>query len=387
MMSNRNMTGHLSSDRIALYLARSLPPAEILALHGHLEVCDDCRHAVGEAATARVPRGVVPLLHTASDDDGGPHLSEEEMVALVARTLPEDRRLEAARHVAGCEICRDSTEAMESVRDKTFAIPIRRTVTRRWSSSWYAAALAAAASLLVVALVRYWPSHPRGETPAVVASLLDGGQKIELDARGELRGMATASPAERDLVIDALRHGSLTAGADLPAEPPGVLLTPDAASAQPFSLTSPIQAKVLSDRPVFTWQAYQGATAYQVLVTNEALDPLVRSGRITATRWQTGTALPRGSTLLWQVRAWRGAEMVSAPAPPAPPARFEIVAERIADRLAELRNSPRPSHLLAAVICAREGLRDEAADEMQVLARENPDSPLVRSLQANPGAR
>jgi hypothetical protein len=152
-------------------------------------------------------------------------------------------------------------------------------------------------------------------------------------------------------------------------------------------LTSPIQAKVLSDRPVFTWQAYQGATSYQVLVTKEALDPLVRSGRITATRWQPGTALPRGSTLLWQVRAWRGAEMVSAPAPPAPPARFEIVAERIAERLAELRNSPRPSHLLAAVICAREGLRDEAADELQVLARENPDSPLVRSLQANPGAR
>jgi hypothetical protein len=304
------------------------------------------------------------------------------MVALVAGRLPENQRLEATRHVTSCEICRSSAEAMELVRDETLAVPVRRTATR-----WYAAVLAVAASLLLVALVRYWPLHPRVEAHAVVASLLDGGRKIELDTSGNLRGMESASSGERNLVIDALRQGSLTAGAVLPADFPGVLLTPDAASAQPFSLIGPIHTKVLSDRPAFTWQAYQGATAYQVLVTNEALDPLARSGRITATRWQPGTPLPRGSILLWQVRAWHGAEMVSAPAPPAPPARFEIVSDRIAARLEELRNSPRPSHLLAAVICAREGLRDEADDEMQILVRENPDSPLVRRLQASPGAR
>jgi hypothetical protein len=34
----------------------------------------------------------------------------------------------------------------------------------------------------------------------------------------------------------------------------------------------------------------------------------------------------------------------------------------------------------AAVICAREGLREEAAKEIRILVRENPDSPLIGSL-------
>jgi hypothetical protein len=94
--------------------------------------------------------------------------------------------------------------------------------------------------------------------------------------------------------------------------------------------------------------------------------------------WQPETPLPRDVVLLWQVRAWHGAGMVSAPAPRA---RFELVAAAFAARLEKLRTAPRPSHLLAAVLCAREGLRDEAAKEIQILGRENPCSPLIGSLQ------
>jgi hypothetical protein len=72
--------------------------------------------------------------------------------------------------------------------------------------------------------------------------------------------------------------------------------------------------------------------------------------------------------------------MVSAPAPPAPPARFEIASAPVAARLEQLRAAPQPSHLLTAVLCAREGLREEAAKEIQILARENPDSEVARAL-------
>jgi hypothetical protein len=165
------------------------------------------------------------------------------------------------------------------------------------------------------------------------------------------------------------------------ADAPGVLLAPDAGAPAAFSLIGPLHTKVLSDRPVFTWNPSPGARAYQVVVTNEALDPLARSGRITATEWQPETPLPRGAALFWQVRAWRGGEMVSAPAPPAPPARFQIAGEAIALRLAQLRTAPGASHLLAAVLCAREGLRDEALQELAMLARENPNSPLIGQLR------
>jgi hypothetical protein len=215
-----------------------------------------------------------------------------------------------------------------------------------------------------------------------MASLRDAGGAIELDARGSLRGLDAASPDERDLVRQTLERGALPA-ALVPAltEAPGVLLGPGSV-APPFAPLGPLNARLLTDRPRFTWQALSGAEHYQVLVTNQNLEPLARSGMITSTEWQPETALPRGVVLLWQVRAWKGGEMVSAPAPPAPPATFELADEQTAARLEQVRSGPRPSHLLAAILCAQAGLREDVAQELQALARENPDSKLVGSLES-----
>lgn len=298
------------------------------------------------------------------------------MVAFVAGRMTEARRPAAARHVAACEECMDSVAAMQSLREQAARGPARPHAIR-----WYAMG-AVAAGLLAAAVAQYWRIHPgAAPRPAIVASLRDGGQTIELDANGALRGLEGAAPEDLALVRDALQRGTLPAGQGLPAAAPGVLLGPDA-SAPAFSLISPIDAKVLPDRPLFAWRALPGATAYQVMVTNEKLDPLVRSGRIAFTEWRPDTPLPRGATLFWQVRAWRGGEMLSAPAPPAPPAKFEIAEDRIAARLEGIRSSPHASHLLAAALCAHEGLKDEAAAELRILARENPDSALVRSMES-----
>jgi len=375
------MTSHLSGERIERYLARTLSPADVLSLHDHIGACAECRHAVEEASLARAMPAAVPLLWDGADACRSHHLSEDEMVALVAGCLPEPRRAEAVGHAAECEICRDSVAAMESERVQPAATPIRRR-----ASGWVALAIAAA--LLIGVLVHYRAGHPGAPAPsAILASVRDAGGTVELDASGALRGLESASPEELDLVRDALRQGALPAGTSLTAEAPGVLLAPDAGGPAPFSLIGPIDTRVLSDRPVFTWRPHPGATAYQVLVTSDTLDPLARSERIAATEWQPAAALPRGVVLLWQVRAWRGGEMVSAPAPPAPPARFAIAGEAVAARLAELRKSSQPSHLLAAVLCAREGLRDEAAQEIRELARENPGSPLIGKIEAGQPAR
>lgn len=374
------MTAHMSPGQMARYLARTLPPADVLTLHGHVETCQDCRNALAEATLASLPSTLVPVLTVPGD----PHLTEEEMVAFTAHRLPELRQAEAATHVDGCEVCRDSVAAMESERDS-----VPGSARARRPLFWFPVAGAIAAGLLLAALIHFWPGHPAiTKALPALASLRDGDATIELDSNGNLRGLENASQEERDLVRDALRQRSLPAGPRLAVEAPGVLLTPDTTGTQvQFSLTGPVDTRVLSDRPAFTWTPYPGASGYQVLVTSEKFDPLARSGRISGTQWQPENPLPRGVTLLWQVRAWKGADMISAPAPPAPPARFEIASERIAGRLEQLRASPKPSHLLAAVLCAREGLREEASKELQMLARENPDSPLVESLQTSPAVR
>jgi hypothetical protein len=50
-------------------------------------------------------------------------------------------------------------------------------------------------------------------------------------------------------------------------------------------------------------------------------------------------------------------------------------------RIRQLRASRHPSHLLMAVIFARESLYPQAESELQILARENPGSALVQSLE------
>jgi hypothetical protein len=363
------MTEHLSGGQIERYLARTLGPAEILAFHGHAGECAECRKALEQALAAHSLGA--PLFHDAVEA----HLTEEEMVALVARRMPADRAAGAVRHVAACELCRDSVAAMESVRDQSAG-----RAARRFGAGWVTTA-AIAAGLLVAAVTHFWRAQSGAPAaPPVVASVTDGGRTIALDSSGALRGMESASAEERGWVREALERKALPAGPSFAPSAPGVLLGPEAAKPA-FSLIAPLDARVLPDRPVFTWQACPGAGAYQVVVTNENLDPLARSGRISATAWQPDKPLPRGPVLLWQVRAWRGAEMLSAPAPPAPPARFQIAAADAAQRLAQLRSSPHPSHLLAAVFCEREGLRDEAAAELRELARENPGSPLVAALE------
>jgi Putative zinc-finger len=369
------MKGHLSGDEIGRYLSRTLSPGDVLALHEHTESCPDCRKALGEATLARLPCVDVPLFA----DRVAPHLTEEEMVAFVSGRMPEALRAQASRHLAACDPCLDSVGAMESERDRAVRAP--RSSGLPWLSPSRLATIGVLAAALIVVAIYVGHRHPNPPAQApMLASLRDGSGAIELDAQGSLHGLEAAPADERDAVRDTLQRGSLPAGPAMPAEAPGVLLGPGSA-APAFSLVGPLHTRVLSDKPEFTWQPYPGAERYQVVVTNENLDPVARSGMLTATQWQPDTALPRGVVFLWQVRAWKGSDMVSAPAPPAQPARFEIAPEAVAARIEQLRASPRPSHLLAAVLSAQAGLNDEAAKELQALAQENPGSKIVAKLQ------
>src|SRR5580700_4039033 len=116
------MTAHLSSDRIANYLARTVSQAELLAIHEHIAGCQWCRNVLEQAILAKLPGSVVPM----ASDSVEPHLTHEEMTALAARRLPEPRRSAARRHAAACEFCRESLTAIESIRDQPAAMRQRR---------------------------------------------------------------------------------------------------------------------------------------------------------------------------------------------------------------------------------------------------------------------
>ena len=208
---------------------------------------------------------------------------------------PSVRTAQASRHVAGCESCAESVADMESAREQTFQA--EAVTQRRPSSRWF------------LFSVR---NHRGGNTccdPVPPAGSCTGKCSLSNCSEGRrpidrtrfsgavARTLHCGLLEEQVLVRETLQHRALPAAPPIPVEAPGVLLTPGADAAS-FTLVGPGDAPVLPDRPVFSWTPLPGATAYQVVVTNEALDPLARSGRVSVTQWQPEKPLPRGVTLL-----------------------------------------------------------------------------------------
>ena len=150
-----------------------------------------------------------------------------------------------------------------------------------------------------------------------------------------------------------------------------------------FGPQSPRGTAVATVRPEFRWEAAPGASAYTVSVFNERFEEIA-SGRVVGTRWTPGHDLPREQVLSWQVTAHRPAGQLTAPAPPAPEARFRVLAAGEAARMDDVRRRLVTDPLSLAILQARVGLINEAAAslgraEAQPLTREAAQA-LRRSL-------
>jgi hypothetical protein len=91
--------------------------------------------------------------------------------------------------------------------------------------------------------------------------------------------------------------------------------------------------------------------------------------------------LARGRTYLWQVTALAGGRRITAPAPPAPEARFEVAGAEVLATVEARRAQAAASHLVAVIALVEAGLLDEAETEVAALAVDNPGSPEVDRLR------
>jgi len=236
------------------------------------------------------------------------------------------------------------------------------------------AALAAAATIAAVA-VTLWhlpaeETRPAGSpSPAVVATLKDGD-------------LSHLDPAMRDAVA-AARRGALPAPQGLASLAPerSILMGPETGAA--FAPLSPLGTRVSADRPRFRWKAHPAARAYEVAVFDQDLQKQLASGPITSTEWRPAKALARGRTYLWQVTALAGGQRITAPAPPAPEARFAVAGADVMADVERRRAQAPASHLVAALVLVDAGLLDEAAVELDALAADNPGSPEVARLRGS----
>jgi hypothetical protein len=136
---------------------------------------------------------------------------------------------------------------------------------------------------------------------------------------------------------------------------------------------------IATDHPNLRWQALPGATSYTVSVFDADFNRVTRSAPQTATQWTTPT-LRRGLIYSWEVVAVRDGQEVRSPVAPARQAQFKILeAEKLLE-LINLKKHKPISHLTLGLTYARFGLLVEAEGQLQILSRENPNSPIAMKL-------
>jgi cytoskeletal protein RodZ len=415
------MTDHLSETEVSLFRERTIGPTERERIDSHVAECESClRRILPSEDRALIYSELTEALLPDSADEPF-HLSNAEIRAYGNGSIDQADRVIFESHFDICDQCSKAMESLaasspvESVSSSARQAEIpARSAAFQFTPARVAAAVSVAACL-VLAFVVWLRWHSRAldqttqqassQTPsntpgsgsptpaqtqstkdstadqfAVAASLEDNGRKIQLDNRGKLIGLDELPEASRSLVRGVLANKTLSKPEVLDKlTAPSITLMDPTARENTFGLLGPSGTVIATDRPNLRWQALAGASSYTVSVFDADFNRVTRSAPQTATHW-TSPALRRGMIYSWEVVAVRNGQEVRSPVAPAPRAQFKILE---AEKLLELTNLKKHkpiSHLTLGLTFARFGLLVEAEGQLQILARENPNSPVATRL-------
>jgi hypothetical protein len=421
------MTEHLTETQVSLFRERALRPTERERIDSHVAECESClRRILPSEDSALVYSELTEALLPDSADEAF-HLSNAEVRRYANGSIDHADRVIFESHLDICDQCSEAVQSLagssliESVSPSTRKAEVP---AQQFSPAWSAAfrftpARAVAGVLIAACLVlafvvwRRWHAravdqtaqktssqtasntpgsgsptpaqteatkHPTTDQFAVAASLEDNGRQIQLDSSGKLIGLEELPEASRSLVRSVLTTKTLSKPEVLnKLTSPSITLMDPRARENTFGLLGPSGTVIATDRPNLRWQALVGATSYTVSVFDADFNLVTRSAPQAATDW-TSTRLRRGMIYSWEVVAVKNGQEVRSPVAPAPRAQFKILE---AEKLLELTNLKKHSpisHLTLGLTYARFGLLAEAQGQLQILARENPNSPVAMRL-------
>lgn len=225
-------------------------------------------------------------------------------------------------------------------------------------------------------------------SPATVAELNDGGQKITIDSAGNVTGLDQLTPTDVQTVKETLLAQNVTGPADL-AELVGEhgTLRGNPVEGQSFKLISPARTVTANDRPTLKWASIPGAASYRVYVGDAGTCEVASSGELLppVTEWTPSAPLPRGKVYTWAVIAKINGSDVIVPAASQPEMKFKVLSGETLRDLTALQTRTR-SHLALGIFYARAGMLEDAEREFQALIKQNPQSAvamrLLRSVQS-----
>ncbi len=411
---------HPSREELESYLRRTLRSADFLSVDDHLAACEPCRRAAAEFFSPDL--GAFDGISLRRKLEGaylpyGPHLDEAQLEAYAAGS-PADPTVEA--HLLECPLCREEVSDLQAfLRDRESAdempdepdapwrqlaslsrslasqppdeetwppaaisrptptapaAPARKTA--RPLRMWIAAGAALAATLAIAAVVWstvHWPvpAHLQTTVTSTLApsSLPPDLARLEQDA---LWSGQVALPAE----IAELK-GSAGVLRGRVGDPAGA------------ALEYPLATATVSARPQFRWTlAARGAEAagvkVRVALFTEDLREAASSGVLTGDSWQPPANLQPGEKYLWQLTVIRRGGQEVVPKPPAPQARFQVLAADVSARLQEAAAQYPNRHVLLGVLYARAGAVADATREWKLAEPSDPVrvGRLLKSIEA-----
>ncbi len=364
-----NREHHITPELIGKYRAKTLAPTELVSVTRHLAICDTCRRqAVRGAESARLAGALGPR-----------HLTFEQLETLVRQ--PALAHGEDLEHITFCGVCASELADLRVFRD-TLGL---KTTERKPSFVRFllpAGAFAIAILTFVGLQLNKSPESPRTTRPesSLTSIVLDRNEKLGLDAAGRLHGLETFPTAEREIIAEALRAGTLPPQRDLREVLRG-RETQLGGEATPVALlpAGPVGTVVPSDHPVFRWKAPAGASAFRIAVFDTDFNPVAESGNVTGTEWQPANALVRGTIYVWTVSATIAGKTVTSPKAPEPEARFQVASLADAEAVETLAKA---SDLASALGAWQRGMREEALTTIERLQGQNQQSKELQKLRA-----
>lgn len=361
------MSDHPTGELLDRYRRNDLRGPELLRVDDHMVQCAACRSRI-----AISPASAAAAWKASFSAD---HLAYDELEALVDGTLDREQRPGVAAHTA---VCRDCADALDDLR-----------VFRGRKRLMALGSIAAAAIVVIVSGILLWRPQ-QNDVPAVVTDttvrpapprepvrvIHDGGAAFPLEADDSVRGL---SPVDAE-TLRQLRAGIVSSAAIFADVERGRdVLRGDDLPGEHLRVATP-RGFVVDDRPEFRWSDPQPRATYRVTVVDSSYRVVARSDELTSQTWRPATPLARNETYEWQVKRRIGDSITSAPAPPAPSARFRIVSESSAEEIRKARLAR--SHLLLALAYTRAGMLHEAEAAVDQLRALNPEWPVVRELQS-----
>jgi len=365
------MSDHPTGELLDSYRRNDLRGPELLRIDDHIAGCAVCRSRIAVSSASAAAAWDASF--------SADHLTYDELEAFVDGTLDRDPRAGVVAHTAICRECADTLDDLRLLRGR-----------KRFGTL---GAVAAAAIIVIVSgiLLR---RPQQNDSPTVVTNTVtntivrpalpaqpspvirDAGAAFPLEADGSVRGL---SPVDAE-TLRQLRAGIVSSAAIFADVERGRdVLRGDDVPDDHLRVETP-RGVVVEDRPEFRWSDPQPGATYRVSVVDKSYRVVARSDELTSQTWRPATPLARDKTYEWQVKRRMGDSITSAPAPPAPSARFRIVSKSGADeiRKAQLANS----HLLLALAYTRAGMLHEAKAAVDQLRTLNPEWPVVRELQS-----